>query len=125
MDRMDLKPDKKNFYTGDMDAYHEGPCCSGCQGEQQYGYTGGGMYCCCYEGLTPLEQWGNPVRYPLVNGWFPPEFSYFSDKTKERYYNRFKEQLVNSVMDTYTRPDSVRRLVTNTKTGEAYVWYVS
>lgn len=83
----------KDFYTGDVDAFHEGPHCSGCTGEMEEGYSGGGQYCCCYEGKTPLEQWGNPVKYPPVNGEPPVEFKYYGPRTQERFLARFKDQL--------------------------------
>lgn len=85
----------KNFYTGDMDGFHEGPCCAGCIGEQEDGFSGGGMYCCCYEGKTPLEQWGNPVKYPPVNGKVPEIFEKWGPRTQERYLKRFKEELTD------------------------------
>lgn len=90
---IELKPIYKNFYTGDMDAYHEGACCGGCIGERELGYSGGGNYCCCYEGLTPLEQWNNPVKYPPINGQVPEVFMKWKIPTQERWYKRFKDQL--------------------------------
>lgn len=97
----ELKPIYKNFYTGDMDAYHEGACCGGCIGEKELGYSGGGYYCCCYEGLTPLEQWDNPVKYPPINGRIPQEFQYFGPKTAKRWIERFKKELLSEELEEY------------------------
>lgn len=96
----DLRADKKDFYTGDMDAYHEGPCCSGCIGEMEEGYSGGGMYCCCYEGKTPLEQWGNPVEHPPVGNSLPDVFFKWGRRTQERYVKRFDDYLDVKVIFT-------------------------
>lgn len=84
----------KHYLTGDMDAFHEGACCGDCIGEIEEGYSGGGMYCCCYEGKTPLEQWGNPVQYPPINGKVPDVFYKFGPRTQERYLKRFKDVLI-------------------------------
>jgi hypothetical protein len=92
-DKRGENPVYKNYYTGDMDAYHEGPCCGGCQSEQEMGYSGGGMYCCCYEGLTPLEQWGNPVEHPPYDGEVPDVFYKWGRPTQERYVKRFADYL--------------------------------
>jgi hypothetical protein len=91
----------KNAYTGDMDAYHEGYCCSGCMSEREDGYSGGGNYCCCYEGLTPLEQWGNPVKYPPVDGKIPQEFQYFGHRTAKRWIERYKNELLPEELEDY------------------------
>lgn len=97
----ELEPNHKNYYTGEMNAYHEGPHCGGCLGEQSLDYTGGGNYCCCYEGLTPLEQWTYDPEYPPVDGTIPSAFYYFGTRTQQRWIERFKTELLPEELEKY------------------------
>jgi len=85
---------KKEFFAKfGEDNFHEGPCCGGCIGEMEDGYSGGGSYCCCNEGKYALENKDYDPKYPPINGKLPPEFEYFGDRTKERYIKRFGKEL--------------------------------
>lgn len=83
------------------DTHHIGDCCSGCIGEMEDGTYQPAYGCCCYTGLTPLEQWGNSVKYPPVNGKIPPEFQYFGYKTAKRWIDRFKNELDPEELKAY------------------------
>lgn len=96
-----LTPTYKSYYTGEMDAWHEGPCCGGCTGEQELGYSGGGEHCCCYEGLTPLEQWTYDPKYPPIGGKIPKEFWFFGNNTQHRWIQRFEKELLPEELEKY------------------------
>lgn len=69
----------------------------GCIGEQEDGMSGGGYFCCCHDGKTPLENRDYDPRYKPVNGLPPPEFRFFGDLTKGRWLNRYRADLAPSV----------------------------
>ena len=75
--------------------YHGGPCCSGCIGEIEEGYPGGGDLCCCHDGKTPLENPDYDPKYPPVNGKLPEIFEKWGPKTQKRYLARYKKELIN------------------------------
>lgn len=74
--------------------FHEGNCCIGCINEIE---ADTGYYpaegCCCYVGLTPLEQWDYVPKHPPVDGKVPELFYKWKHATRRRYLARFWEQI--------------------------------
>jgi hypothetical protein len=88
---------KANWYS----EVHDGPCCSGCIGEWEDGYSGGGYYCCCNDEKTLLENQDYDPLYPPVNGKIPEEFQYFGYRTAKRWIERFKNELLPEELENY------------------------
>ncbi len=81
--------------------FHEGDCCIGCvhEIEADMGYYPS-EGCCCYTGLTPLEQWDYVPKYPPVDGKVPEVLTRWKMASIDRWLTRFGKEL---------DPDYVRR----------------